>query len=313
MERRELLAAGAAFAATAVGGCTGCASAPLASLSMERVSDVEIAERTTYRLDAEPGTPRHDLVSATVENESTIVNDTEPPLRSGEPFVFEGSVHELSYEVVESTPATTFAITLDPVESEPDSVETVRYEELPAVDRAKFRERGWDGDDTFLGFGSRLLYRDDEVPASALVPEPERPVVVWDEDTRGRFAVDGSYSSPVQTYRYSSSVVHPSAAEFGREVRREFAFTLDGLSSGERDLVSSAISERQITVAAGESIPDAWWRLADRFRPQPEVRRQREESTTRERTASGRYVVRYEGAVYWTRFHLDRSEVTTTG
>lgn len=117
----------------------------------------------------------------------------------------------------------------------------------------------------------------------------------------------------MQTYRYSSSVVHPSAAEFGREVRREFAFTLDGLSSGERDMVSTAISERRVTVAAGESIPDAWWRLAKRFRPQPEVRRQREDSATRKQTASGRYVVRYEGAAYWTQFHLDRSEMTTTG
>lgn len=322
MDRREFLATGATLAIAAAGGCTGCAQMPTASLRMDAISDAEIAEKVTHDLESEDSL-RYQLVSDAVENESETVEDTEPPFPANRSFVYDGSVHRLSHEVVESKPATVFRFTLNPADETVTDDESIRYENLPAVDR-----KNLDYDGSFLGFGSSMLYLDSEISESVLVPDPQYSVIVWGEDDRGRFEVDGSHSTELKTYRYESEQVHPSAEQFGEQVRQKYEFTLSGLSDAEREIVREAIdSEQGYTVPPDESLPDSVWRLAKRFRTHEEVRRAWEDGAENEAGESvdggdtettpapsipGTYLVRYEGEVYWANVYVTREMTTAT-
>lgn len=315
MDRREFLAAGASAAIAFGGGCTGCAQSPSASLRMDPVTDAGIARRVTYRIEADEDDERYRIAAEAVEDGSTTVEGTEPPLPENRPFVHDGAVYGLSLDVTSSVPATSFSFTLDPVEGSAPDDETVRYGDLPAVDREKFARNGW-ADGGFLGFGSSVLYLDGEIAESALVPEPEHPVIVWDGGTKGRFEVGGSYDTRLETYRYRSRVVDPSASAFGAEVRDRYAFALQGLTAAEREVVREAIeAEYGYSVDPDETPPDAVWRLADRFLPHEEVRPVWEwgdegGSGDRDGDPSGEYVVRYGGEVYWTSFRVPERTAT---
>jgi hypothetical protein len=314
MDRRDFLATGAALAIGVAGGCTGCARGPEVSLEMESVSDAEIARRVTHPLEAAEDSDRYRLVADAVENGTATETGTEPLFPADGPFVYDGAVYRLDREVTASKPATEFFVTLDPAEGSADESATVRYGDLPAVDRGTFERRGWD-DGGVLGFGTSLLYLESEIPDSALVPEPERPVIVWDAGAKGRFQVDGSRETALRTYRYAAEEVHPSAERYGRDVRERHAFALSGLSDGERDIVERARAgsegedgARGYAVSPGEAIPRAAWDLADRFRGREEVRRAWEDDGSVDASASGTYLVRYGDEVYWTRLYLDRDE-----
>lgn len=310
MDRREFLAAGATLAIATAGGCTGCAQMPTASLRMDSITDAKITEKVTYGRESANSEERQ-LVADAIENQTASAEGTEPPFPADKPFVHDGSVLRLSYEVVESKPATVFHFTLDPAEGSVQDDETIRYEDLPAVDKEKFARNGWD-DGGFFGFGSALRYLDSQIPESALVPEPEYSVVVWNEDDRGRFEVDSSHSTELKTYRYESMQVHPSASEYGEEVRQKYAFTLSSLTDPEREIVRKAIeSEHGYSVPPDESLPDAAWRLAKRFRAHDEVRYAWEDERGDTRPIDGTYLVRYDGEVYWTRIHVS-SEMRTS-
>ncbi|NHN61211.1 MULTISPECIES: hypothetical protein [Halorussus] len=313
MDRREFLASGATLAIAVAGGCTGCARAPAASLHMEQITDAGIAEKVTYRLDEGPS-ERNRLVADAVENDSATVGDTDPPLPANRSVVYDDAVYRLSREVVASAPATAFSFTLDPVDESVSESETVRFEDLPAVDREKFAARGW-ADGGFLGVGSSLRYREGEISESALVPEPEHSVIVWNAETRGRFEVDGSRETSLKTYRYEAEQVNPSAEAYGATIRERYAFELSGLSSEERDVVSQAIEdEGGYYVPGGEKPPDAVWNLGERFRSQEEVRYawEDDEDDSPSGRVDGTYVVRYDGEVYWTRIRVSREGFTTT-
>lgn len=320
MNRREFLATGAALSIAATGGCTGCAASPTASLSMESVTDEDIARHVASTLEADSDNRRYALVRETVENGSATRKATRPLVSEGNPVVYDGGVYDIHYEVVETIPATTFSITLNPVDSDPDPAEIVSYDALPEVDRQKFAERGWDGE--FLGFGTGLLYLDSEIPQSALVPEPEQPVIEWPDGTQGRFTVDDSYDDPLKTYRYTSETLYESAARLGAMLRERHAFTLGGLGAAERKIVEQATGgpEESYVVPPDEEPPEAMRQLATRFRDREEVRHlsERDDNSAEsdgheERRASGSYLVRYEGKVYWTELWIEELTLTSTG
>lgn len=312
MKRRELLVTGTTLAIAASGGCTGCARAPTASLRMTETDGLGIARQVTLPLE-EAGSPESNLVVDAVENGSTLVNDTEPRFPAERPFVYEGSVYQLTYTTVRSRPARVFQFTLDPAEEEVPESEVIAFDALPAVDREKFTSRGLD-EDPFLGFGSTLLYFEPEIPESALVPQPDYPVIEWEGATRGRFTVDGSYETEVKTFRYTSEQVHPSAREFGRSVQDRYEFTLSGLTEGERAIVTEAIEEEHgWVVPPDESPPTALYSLIERFSRQEEVRQVWEDEADRSENPSGSYIVRYEGTLYWTGFSVGRDVLTEAG
>ncbi|MFB6118035.1 hypothetical protein [Halosegnis sp.] len=315
MNRRQFLATGTTAALATVGGCTGCATTPSAAISMTAVTDAEIARRVTHRLEADPDNERYQLVGEIVETDNTIIEATEQRLPTDGPLVYEGTVYELSVRVLETTPARSFSFTLDPVEGTVTDAATVRFDALPAVDRAKFREHGL-ATDPFLGIGSAFVYPESEIATSALVPEPVASIIVWDADTRGRFTVDGSRSLPIYTYCYTAEVVRESAAAYGRDVRRENVFRLTGLSTAEQELVSKAIAgDAGYTVPAGEQPSEAFRSLAARFRPHDDVEQVWEQAAPDDAvgTAAGTYLVRYDGDVYWTDLQTPVTATETGG
>ncbi|MFB6172128.1 MAG: hypothetical protein ABEJ23_06315 [Haloarculaceae archaeon] len=321
MDRRTLLASGAALAGTAFAGClgdwsgasAGVAHAPAMSLRMAPATDETIADRVTYdaRLDDERRRP---LIDALPDGTATV-QATDPPVPADRPFVYDGAVYSFSHRVVDATPATTFEVVLDPVEGTPAADETVRYESLPAVDRATFAARGWD-DVSTLGFGTTVLYRDSEIPDSALVPRPDRSVIVWSDGARGRFEVRGSYDTTLSTYRYAATQVSDSAAALGADVRERHAFALTDLSPSEAGIVRTATEEPGYAVPAGEQVPAPARSLLARFRGASEVDPVWE--TGADDSLSGSYLVRREGDVYWTSLSVSSSvegpgDTTTRG
>lgn len=311
MKRREFLVSGATLTLAASGGCTGCVPAPKANLSMSETGDVGIAREVTYPLE-EDG-PRSNFVPNVVENETTVVNDTESRFPENRSFVYHGAIYQLRYDITDSRPARVFHFTLNRADGEVNESEVIRFDELPQVDREKFASRGLDHD-PFLGIGSSLLYYEPEISDSALVPEPEHTVIEWDAGTRGRFTVDGSYETTVNTYQYVSEQVHPSAEQFGRSIRERHEFWLTGLSDGERAIVTEAIeNERGWVLMPDESPPDALYSLINRFSKREEVLWEWEDEDDRTEGPSGNYIVRYEGTVYWTGFGVDLNALTESG
>lgn len=311
MKRREFLATGATLTIAASGGCTGCVPAPKANLYMTETDDVGIAREVTYPLE-EDG-PRSNFVPNVVENGTMVVNDTEARFPANRSFVYGDAIYELTYDITDSRPARVFPFTLNRAEGEVNELEVIRFDELPEVDREKFASRGL-AEDPFLGIGSSLLYYEPEVPESALVPEPEYSVIEWDAGTRGRFTVDGSYETAVNTYQYSAEQVHPSAERFGRSIRERYEFRLFGLSEGERAIVTEAIeNERGWVLMPDESPPDALYKLIERFSRRDEVLREWEDEDDRSDGPSGNYIARYDGLVYWTSFGVDLNALTESG
>lgn len=165
--------------------------------------------------------------------------------------------------------------------------------------------------------GSSVLYRDELIDDSILVPRPEIPVILWPE-TRGRFVVDGSRETPIRTFEYESHVVAESAVEFGRAARNMAEFELNGLSEAEREIVSEAIEEGVYVVWDDEPVPDAMYRLAGRFEDQEHIVHPDEEliandsESAQNETLSGEYVVRYEGNLYWIHLFLQNEDEAQT-
>lgn len=323
MDRRSFLATGVSLAGVLSAGCTGCAGRSRTSLSMVPVSDADIARRVTPRLvprvGAEADQPDEEvrLVESALAGERPTAQGTSPPVPETEAFVADGRVYSLSHEVIESDPATTFPFTLNPVDGSVSESESIPIGELPEVDREQLAEFGLlDESDPFLGFGSTMLYLDSELPASMLVPEPEFPILVWPE-AAGRLEVDEGYDSELKTYRYTTSLVAESAAEYGRRIRDDHEFRLSGLSAEEREIVREAmrrpreryrdveenasateggeLDEEGYVVGEDETAPPALRSLFRRFESERGLY-----DDPGEQERQGTYLVRYEEQVYWT-------------
>lgn len=296
MNRRQLLAAGAALGAAVTGGCVGCATAPALSLSMETTSEDDITNRLTEPID--PGSDDHRIAIEAIEGPATATATSEP-FDSETPYRYDERVYTAETTVIEETPGTSFGYAIDPIDGdEPiDSGDRIAYEELPDVDEEAFADRGWDGQDPFLGYRASVHYLEENVGASVLVPDPEYGVIVWPE-TRGRFEITDRADQPLKTYEYTAEVAADPAAEYGREVRRLVEFELGPLDDDSRAVVEEAIAEPPYTVPNGAELSEAETAVVDRFRGTQQVRRLDGPPRDSE-SASGRYVTRHEDRLYW--------------
>lgn len=310
MDRRRFLATGATVAVALTGGCAGCASAPTATLEMTPVSDAEIARRATHRTPP-ANAPEYDVLRQAVTNGTAVYSDTRASTPENRPssiptntnFVFNGSVYRLSADVTDTHPVTVYRYTVDPPDGEVDESETIRYEDLPEIDKQKLSMANPD----VIGFSTSFQYTATERENSALVPAPDHSVIVWGPDTRGRMTIDDSSEAEVKTYRYTSTEVNPSAAAYGAQIRKEYVFTLSDLPSSERDILEQVLDEEgSYTVAHDRSTPEALTKLADRFRPQTKL-----SGASEADAVSGNYLVRYGGTVYWTRFTYRATTAST--
>lgn len=331
LDRRSFLATTATLAAAVTGGCTGCVPAPTASLRMTAETDDGTAREALHAFGAdgddsgeEPEEP-DDLAVRVVEEGSATVEDTDVPLPTGEPVVVGDGIYRFAAETVDSRELRSFSVTINPIrveegEETPGPGERIRFADLPAVDREVLAGRGYD-DERPIGIGTNLSYRPEDVPESVLVPVPEYPVIVWPNGP-ARFEVDGSGTHTVYTYRLTAERVS-SAAAFGADVRRRFGWTLAGLPAAEREIVEAAIGGTPTGdgshpragggyhVPSDEKPSDALRSLVERFRAHDPVHFEWEHDREAWR-ASGEYVVRYDGTVYWARLSVDESAFTAT-
>lgn len=329
LDRRSFLATSAALAVTATGGCTGCVPSPTASLRMTAETDAGLASEALTVFDAgseedRPERERAALADRVVAEGSATVEDTDPPLPTDRPAVVgDAGVYRFAAEPVDSREMRSFSVTINPIrvdegEETPGPSDRVRFADLPAADREVLAEQGY-GDGRPIGIGTGLSYRSEAVEESVLVPDPEYPVVVW-PDGPARFEVDGGSTYTVYTYEVTAERVS-SAAAFGADVRGRFGFPLTALPREERAILDAAIDPETpaadgddhsgYRVAGDEEPGEALRSLVDRFRERDPVVLEGERRPESWR-ASGEYVVRYDGAVYWTRLRVTESAFTET-
>ncbi|WP_458188630.1 hypothetical protein [Haladaptatus sp. NG-WS-4] len=327
--RRAFLASAVTGLPAAMAGCTSIADSsgeeksprrteaegnppPAARLQMAAVQNAEIGRRHVLSLREYPDECRR-VVERTVENGSMTVDAESPPLwRDERPFLYDGGVYRLSYDVRNERPATRYFWDLTPVERAAED-EIVQFGDLPRLDREKFRLVGLGddavGEDTPLDVGMTFVYANTDRNQSALVPTPDRLVVEWESSRRARFSIRNSNSkdATLKTYRYTAERIAPTVGAYGRHLRDRYAFELSGLADAERELVTRAI-EHGYTVERGDSPSDAFSSLVDEFRRHEAV-------TTGEDGVSGDYLTTYDGQVYWTELrdgHDAGGETTTT-
>lgn len=315
MRRRQVLAAAVALLPTA--GCLGlapggrvesgggasldmAAELPTARLSMETATDADVARELTNHGLTDDERAALDRI---LDGEETTDWYEEPPIYDTVPVLHEGTVYRLSMSVADSKPATNFAVVIDIPDRTPAEGEAVQFADLPAADRETFADRGFD-DGGFVGFGTVLTYTPDEVDESALVPDSEYRYIRWDDGTTASWAVDDGWETELKRYRYTAEALG-SASEYGGRIRERYAFELSGLSEAEREIVRTAIEDDHGYAVATDATPSpAFESLVDRFRPREEVAVHDEPDPD----VSGRYLVRYDGSVYWTGLRLTPDE-----
>lgn len=319
MRRRALLASGAALlplagcvsairdGSSSSAGSNGAARLPTASLSMEPIEVAELPSKVCYTVPTEYGTgeptPEGQLIERAERDGSATVERTREPLPDDRPIVYRDAVYQLDYEVVAETPATDFSVKIDVVTGDEPDGRTVRFSELPEVDREVFARRGFDTGEV-VGIGTTLLYTDAQVERSALVPETDIVIIEWANGNRAEWVVDGSHETTLNTYRYTIAETTP-ASEYGSRIRERYEWGLSGLSEAERDVVETAIREergpnetpsRAYVVGPEETPPEPLVALVDRFRSHDRVR---EDEAQYRNAVAGPYLVRYEGTLYW--------------
>ncbi|WP_440991205.1 hypothetical protein [Haloarchaeobius baliensis] len=249
------------------------------------------------------------LVSEAVREDASTVESVHPPLSSGTVLIYDDVVYALTFEVVDSQPATTYSLAVDDVDWTGVSGDgpSIQFSELPPVDREKLAARGLGEPPTSLGVGAPTLYTESEEESSVLVPEPEYRIIEWEDDA-GRLRILGQHPSPIETLRYTADEVAASPAAYGQRFIDEHAFQLTSLSDEERRIVENAFYRRRAyTVADDESITDAVRSLVARFRPRESLRQSGDDM-------SGTYLVWYDGSLYWTQLHVsDEFDSTTEG
>ena len=191
--RRSLLATLASGGSLTVAGCSGSGDRsrqvsgdpgrqPVAALPMTPTGPQDVAERVSYDPDSQ-GQSSRKFAARVVESDGqyTVVS-VDRPFPPGRPFVHDGAVYELNADVVDAVPATTFRLSFAETGDGDDvAAESVAYADLPRVDRSALSEIGFDDGPHFDLREYPVTYWDRRIEDSALMLDPVRPVIEWDE------------------------------------------------------------------------------------------------------------------------------------
>lgn len=304
MRRRTVLTSTGTFLSAILTGCTGfgpsngvlgVAEDATARLEMTALTDAALPPKVLYGVGVEGDSDHRVKLFERILDGGTTTEGTRPPFPKDQHIFYDDAVYQLSYDVVEQTPATNYQIRVDVVQGTVNESEAIQFSELPAIDREKFAARRWDDGGTF-GLGTSILYTHAEHDKSVLVPDSKYSYIVWKDGSEAAWFVDDSNETPLNTYEYTVSQVAP-AAEYGRQMRERFAFALSDLSNAQRDIVETTISKEQYVINPDEGPLSALVALADRFRDQEQVHGLDEPG---EDDLSGTYLVRYNDEIYWT-------------
>ncbi|MFB6141408.1 MAG: hypothetical protein ABEJ26_13355 [Halosimplex sp.] len=276
-----LVAAGAALA--------GCGS-DAGSLSMTAVDDATLAERASYDLGGEDPfeTMEARIVRAAIANGSTTRNASREFVRGGRAYRYGGAYYDVSVHVVGTVSGYGGGVRIDYNTTDFDG-EAVAYGDLPAVDRRAleplFSGPREDRDEGF-DLGVPVAYTDEEANRSMLVPDQRYDAVVYEGETY-RITADGVERQRLRTIRYEATRLADSAQSFATHLTDRYAFTLSGLSDGERDVVESATGG---TYTAESADDEGFADVVERFRSHDAVT---------EDSGAGDWIVRYDGQLYW--------------
>jgi hypothetical protein len=261
---------------------------------MATLADSVLPSKILYVVGNENPNRRAKLLNRILDGGATTTN-TRPPLPDDQHLLYDDTVYRLSKTITEKTPATRYSVKVDIAEETVNESTAIHFSELPKVDRETFAEHGLAGGD-IVGIGTTFLYTDTERAKSVLVPSPNYSYIVWKNGSRAEWVVDDANETTLNTYSYTAESV-ATASEYGRRIRKRFAFELSNLSDGQRNIVTTAIEENGHVVGPNERPTTALLSLTDRFRNHEQARGLDEEG---EGDLSGQYLVRYENEVYWT-------------
>lgn len=322
MDRRGFLAGACGLIPVATAGCTGLlssptgggavAESPTAHLEMDAVADPAIADEVTYLIDGEASPNEQTRLMDRIVDGGPTIRRTTPPLPTDTHVSFEDTVYRLSQTVVETTPATTFSVKIDILETDIPPERTVQFADLPAVDCETFAKNDLANGDV-IGIGTAFLYTDDEVSRSALVPESQYDAIAWANGNEAEWVVDDSYDTPIHSYEYTAEVVAP-AAEYGQRVREQVAFPLEEVTDRQRDIIQTARTDLEDSfdgyiVGPDETASPAFIGLAMQFQPQTQIHRLNQDPPG---DLSGQYLVQYDGETLLTVLNVQEGVLTAT-
>jgi len=285
MRRRQFVAALSVGGLAALAGC----AEPNSSLRLIDVDDAALADRYASPVDGLPPELRGFVVDV-IEGRADTREGTTPPIDRTLPVEYEGAYYRLEYEMLETHPETIYVVDVDYDPARPVDGPTVAYDDLPPADREALDdlfpppEERPTGEGYDVGKGHR--YPPDA--ESVLVPDSEYAAVSNGGEAYP-IRVERGQDVDVHTYDYAAERVAGDASELAAQARDRYRFVLTGLSSGEREIVESAI-ENDYRVDADQDPPEAFGSLIDRFRNHTALRRDE---------YGGDWLARYDASDYW--------------
>ncbi|WP_254270830.1 hypothetical protein [Halorussus aquaticus] len=221
-----LLATAATSLPAIVAGCTSSggfsrsnavAEASTARLELTTITDAELPTKVLYTVRPAEGDDATAQLFDSILDGGATTKGTRPPLPEQQHIAYQEGVYELSYDIIEETPATRYSVKVDIVTDSVTESEAIQFADLPEVDQNEFAAHGLaDGDP--VGIGTTFLYTDAEREQSVLVPESEYSYITWDDGTEAEWIVDDAYDTTLNTYRYTAKQV-ATAADYGRQMR----------------------------------------------------------------------------------------------
>src|SRR6056297_2982448 len=170
MRRRALLATAATSLPAIVAGCTSSggfsgsnavAEASTARLELTTITDAELPTKVLYTVrPAEGGDATAQLFDSILDGGATT-KGTRPPLPEQQHIPYQEGVYELSYDIIEETPATRYSVKVDIVTDSVTESEAIQFTDLPEADQNEFAAHGL-ADGEPVGIGTTFLYTDTE-------------------------------------------------------------------------------------------------------------------------------------------------------
>lgn len=296
MNARLLLLVALAAGLAALGGCTEYHEG---SIILEPADDEKIVNETSFT----PGTMdfgnphEHQLVVDAIADGSATYNGTHTPgeYYVNRPVSWKGSYYDVSFESLDEWDGYEVAARLDYNASELPN-ETVQLENLSAADRRGLEPwfewsnatEAQPGDDAAIA----IYYTPAERNESVLYGLDNATAVEHEGET---FRVDVFAATPeegLQTFRATATEMSEGTTELADQVRDRYEFSFSDLSRGERSILNDARGEYYYAETTDDEDFDA---LVDSFM---------EHEAVRQGSASGEWLLRYDGETYWVDLHF---------
>lgn len=282
MKRREFFLGVAGVSAGAVAGCV---AHPDVILTLDEVSDSELADRASNDAEIiERDIEESNVTSELFENGTYTRTGRWEEINTDLRYVYEGEYYRVDAETSPAPPDTVHIIEAEYVGDEEVEGET-EYDELPEVDRealsfltsAEVTEGSY-------GNSAEDLYEGGADENSVIVSGTTVVVV----DGR-RFSVETDESQIIdrQEFSYTAENIASSQDEFVSWLKDEYMFELSGLSDEERAIVEEAIEEGYYE----NSSEEAFESLVNRFQEHDAIEPEEE---------GGYWIVEYQDTTYWT-------------